>query len=441
MPRSPRGAFPAAGSILASGTTDLYGSSFGAPSPTIAPKDGQVSTTISIPVTLPNVATYLRYVVTVSEGDTRTSENLIGWSQGSAESVDPICPPDNPVNGDCAFDCYNFSVNHPEASSGFSYSTALNPFQLVVEPVAIAQMKVLPYTLLYAPPGNASKASYQMSTSYGVSLTYDNKVANDNSNTVDNKNAVTLSVAQMLSGTVASLFGNVGVGGVVSSNASQMSGFDTSTKTGVGTIQDVATSQSSTLQDSMQFQVSVSNTTPGANGTRATEPVGGDTFVLLKHPQVGLWQLGGHPVVSLLAARGTPSNPDWFEPTVGQLQDCANNGPLNPNGLPIPDTNDVLTSGECAELLTLDPLVTVGESFPGVSTNPRFLSAGGVRLRHCSRWRRGFRSELYADFYPHEHQHLDRSGRVVVHRHDYGCADNELYLRYERRPLWHHCIG
>jgi hypothetical protein len=106
--------------------TDLYGSSFGAPSATTAPKDGHVSATLSIPITLTNVATYLRYVVTVLEADTRIgeSQNGVAWSSTNDETIGNICPPDDPTNGDCLGDCYDFSFTRPAASvpSEFSFS-------------------------------------------------------------------------------------------------------------------------------------------------------------------------------------------------------------------------------------------------------------------------------------------------------------------------------
>jgi N-acetylneuraminic acid mutarotase len=362
--------------------TDLYGSSFGSSSATVAAENGTVRSTISIPVTLSSVSNYLRYVVTVTEADTRIAQGPVGWTSIDASSgIDDICPANqvSVTNGCTGQTCYVFNETHPVASSQFYYSAALNPFQLVVQPWALAQLKVLPYTLIYAPPGNASTASYQTSTSFGVGYTFDDKLNNTSSNAVDNKSSEMGSVSNNGSALGKSL-GGVGLGMTLSSS----SAFDNDTETGVGTIGETTSNTMSTLQDILSLAISDSTTIPGANGTRQTEPFNGDTFVLLVHPQVGLWQIGGQPVVSLLAARGTPANPDFFETTVADLTPCANgtgpyaSGGALANGMPIPGVSDVLTSAECSELLSIDVLATTGQSFPGVSSNPRFIAQGAT---------------------------------------------------------------
>ena len=374
---------------MVSNETDLYGPSSGNSGASVAPQDGTVSANLPLAVNLPSPSNYLRYVSDVWEGDTRTS-SPVGWP-GSAWS----CPGGgDQVAGGCQDDygvCpglyHNGSygehvdVIHPTSSFSFAYTQAFTGFQLVVQPLAFAQAKVLPYSLVYAPPGNASKATYATSLSFGVNMAYDDKLANNMSNTVDNKSTVAFSIGSMQSAStgvtppagMGGAWGNIGIGETISTSSS----FDQSTKLAVGTISDAASSQASVYQMIPSWTVSQPNSTPGANGTRATESFWGDRFILLVHPQIGLWQLGGVPVVTLLAARGTPASPDFFEPTVGDLNACATQIAPFATGLPIPATGDVLTSAECAQLLTLDPLFNVGQSFPTVATNNRFIHATG----------------------------------------------------------------
>jgi hypothetical protein len=72
---------------------------------------------------------------------------------------------DDELNG---FGLPDWTIQHPTSPSNFSYSMALNPFQVVAQPVALAQLTVLPYTLLYMPSGNASKATFATTTSFGT---------------------------------------------------------------------------------------------------------------------------------------------------------------------------------------------------------------------------------------------------------------------------------
>jgi hypothetical protein len=366
---------------LASAQTELFGSSAGAASATIAAANAKVTQTLSLPVTLTNVATFVRYVVQISEADSRipVSANGVKWPGGQAISDGDICSDfgsglsTDPLGTTCTLDCFDFIINHPEGNgSAFSHQQASQFFQLVVQPLALAQLKVLPYTLLYAPPGNASTATYVMGTSYGVSLAFDNKLANNQSNTVDNKQSNTASFANSGSG-LASQLGGVGIG----QSFMDSSTFDQSTQLGTGTISDVASTQASslvTIQTLGPLHPPPTNT-PGANGTRPTEAFWGDTFYLLVHPQIALWQLGGVPVVSMVGARGTPMVPSFITPSVGDLDSCAKGTGLFANGYPIPLTTpqEVLTSAECAELLTLDPLYVAGQSYPAVTTDNRYL--------------------------------------------------------------------
>jgi hypothetical protein len=353
---------------LASGQTDLYGSSYGAASATVAAQDGSVSTTVNVPVTLAATSSYLRYVVNVLEGDSRdpAAEAGVQWSQASVQTGPEL------QNDLCNPDCV---LLRPAQTNGFVYSQALEPFQLVVLPLALAQLKVLPYTLLYAAPGNASSTTYQTTASFGVSMTFDNKVENDTANKVDNTNTngVGLSVTELLGE------GDDKTSGV-SDTLMASSTWDQSTQTGVGTINDAANNQTSSYQSIFSWKISDPTLTPGANGTVNGAPFWDDTFVLLVHPQIGLWQIGGAPIVSLLAARGTPASPDFSLPTVKDLDACARGVAPHPSGYPIAGTSDVLTSAECAELLTLDPFYgegfVQGQAAPWLtpSFNSRFTS-------------------------------------------------------------------
>lgn len=369
---------------LASGNADLFGSSAGAASSSVAAQNGSVTFRISIPGNLKDVSTYLRYVVTVSEGDTRIpgSESLSGWPPARPGNCDPssAAPNSNSVCqiGDTDFRTmyggYNLVIHHPTNRSYFSYSVALNPFQVVVQPLMLTQLKVLPYTLIYQPPGNASKATFTTTTSFGISMAIDSKLGVNQTTTVDNKGGVTAGFGLTNFG-VGDLVGKMGS---IAESFSQATSWDKGTKTSVGTIKDVATNQSTTYQSIVSLQLSNASLIPGASGTYAGAPFWSDTFVLIVHPQVGFWQLGGIPVVSLLAAAGTPATPEFFEPTIFDLDACKRQVAPYVTGIKIPGTTDVLTKDNCSELLKLDPFYGVGQRAPSLASNSRFTRVGGT---------------------------------------------------------------
>lgn len=379
---------------LASGATELFGSSAGAASSTIAAADGLVQSKVNVAVNLTDVATYLRYVVTVSQGDSRVpaSTTVSGWAPGRASPNMAACNPNAAavdINAVCPLSdsafrtffpyCtgasyYDWTIQHPTSPSLFSYSAALNPFQLIVQPLALAQLKVMPYTLIYQPPGDASKATFSTTTSFGISMAVDSKLATNQSTTVDNKGTETLSLGLSNFG-IGDLLGKVGN---ISDAFSSATSWDKSTKLGVGTISDVATNSTTTFSSTMSLQLSNSSLTPGATGTYSGEPFWSDTFVLLVHPQVGFWQLGGVPVISMLAAAGTPAAPELLEPTVADLDTCARQAAPYTAGIPLPGTSDVLNKDECAQLLTLDPFYVLGQSLPSLASNPRAVRVGGT---------------------------------------------------------------
>jgi hypothetical protein len=80
----------------------------------------------------------------------------------------------------------------------------------------------------------------------------------------------------------------------------------------------------------------------------------------------------------MLAAQGTPGTPDFFAPTIGALDQCANGIAPYVNGMPVPATSDVLTPDDCAQLLKLDPFYGVGQAAPSLSGTPRFIRVGGT---------------------------------------------------------------
>jgi hypothetical protein len=273
----------------------------------------------------------------------------------------------------CFYGDSNFTVRHLD-NSGLKYVQALNPFQLVAVPVAMAQLKVLPYTIVYQPPGDASKGTFSTSASFGVSMTVDNKSTTNTTTTIDNSGSISgsagISVDQKTDDGAASF-------GFTLSGAQK---WDHSTKTGVGSSNSTTVGTGTNFQTLFSMTVGDSTLIPGAAGSYASEPFWDDTFVLLVHPQLSLWTIAGQPVVSLLGASGSSTAPDFIAPTVRDLAACWLQVDPYANGIPTGSGTEVLTKDECHELLKLDPFWGVGQSIPawtgGSLQDPRALYAG-----------------------------------------------------------------
>ena len=90
-------------------------------------------------------------------------------------------------------------------------------------PAALAQLKVLPYTIVYMPPGNASDSSFSTSTTFGTQVTAGDTTSLDNST----RKTSTLDVAT----TISASFGLSGV------DLSTDSHWDHTTSADVGQVQ------------------------------------------------------------------------------------------------------------------------------------------------------------------------------------------------------------
>jgi hypothetical protein len=380
--------------------------------PVVAPQDGTASDQVKLQVNLTDISAYYRYVVSVLESETRVFQesSLCGWAaqrdtpSGSACLAPDVTTVESPGKGYlCSFDGLSavaqtlfcppsvsgqsdtgpiaeWVINRQTTPGFFGYSQALSPFQVIVEPVALAQMKVLPYTILYQAPGNKSSVSYAITTSFGASFAADSKLADNQSTLVDNKSTETTGFTVDPVKGFGAAFSGVGVPLTdmfknlsFSDTISNSTTWDNSTKTGVGRSRDVATNTSTTFQTVTTLaSKSPSGLVPGATGTYAQAPFWGDRIVLLVHPQIGIWQVGSVRAISLLAAQGGgPAAPALFQPTVADLDACARQAAPFANGLPIStsthtprDNSDVLDSEDCARLLLLDPFYNVGQSLP-----------------------------------------------------------------------------
>jgi hypothetical protein len=258
-------------------------------------------------------------------------------------------------------------------------------FTAVVAPSAFIQVKVIPFTIVYQPPGNASTANYQTTNTYSTSFKLGNSTEQNNS-----------SSSQQTESTKASIKLTIPIdGSSVGFGYDMGESWDTTTKIGFGT----AESSTDTAANTMAFQTQwsmpantdlipgsgatcvsatdCSTQTPAAN-PRAIEPFWSDTFVFLVHPQFAMWlldagktryvQIAAVPVtvdatVTQLAACWLGST-DWPGASPCDLQ-YAESILESKNGAPVTyvgTQNHVsLTAEEAHRFLLLDPFFQAGQ--------------------------------------------------------------------------------
>jgi hypothetical protein len=446
---SPTG-FPGCWVSIGSETTDLYGSQpfpdikgLGV-NDFRASKDGTFERIMNVQVDMPGFATFVRYVVQLEEADTRVPNDtdVIAWGptrsypdtfscqerfnftgitpfteltvpttgQGYScpigtdpnpafwDTFVPFCPPavgnlvlPGEFSNEGPLSVWRFSrplVNGRPQQQSFAYEQASNPFQVVIEPIAIAQMKVLPLTILYQPPGDKSTANYSLSQSFGTNMTANNLVNQTQSTSVNSKvgdgdkfEFKSLSSAGGGGGDDSTAAFMKAAGFSVSEMTSDSSTWDNTTLLGSGRSTQVAQANVATFQSIKTSTVGpLKNLVPGAAGTFDQEPFWGDTFVLIVHPQVGVWQVNSSSNVVLLGADGAPNSPALFFVTLKNLDDCAHHKGNVPNGISIntsshspPDSTDVLDADDCLQLAQLDPFYGVGQRLP-TAPNARVIT-------------------------------------------------------------------
>ncbi len=230
---------------------------------------------------------------------------------------------------------------------------------VMVLPAALMQLKVLPYTILYAPPGGNSTASYQGSTSFATTMTVGSNSTIDNTASQTRINGSNDTIS-------ASAFG-------LSFDLAGDSSWDQTVMSGVG----LATSSSTALTRSDKLTYTLGSPAAGGAAQAAqesypNEPFWNDEIVLLLHPQLAVWDLGGKADVQMLGALGTQTAPTFARPSVRHLDTCAQGGGLMDEALA--HNGISLTADECAALLTLDPFYLSGQPAAPTTTRAQHIT-------------------------------------------------------------------
>jgi hypothetical protein len=169
------------------------------------------------------------------------------------------------------------------------------PFNLVITPTAMVQTSVIPYTLVYAPPGNQSTVSFTASSQYSSQYSVEDDQETDNQYSVEQSSNTAFS----LKAAAFFLTGSVDV----------TTGWDKTVSQNFGQVSGAGAQEQNTLQISNTWTIPANNyLVPGSGAVCASqtdctstttvpnpyalEPFWGDTFVLLVHPEFAAYVMG-----------------------------------------------------------------------------------------------------------------------------------------------------
>ncbi len=320
--------------------------------------------TLQIPAQLPVPTNSLRIEFALGLADTPNGSfiNSLAWFTGQS------CPTCFLQTSCCNTALTRFALNLPPIS---------------VLPAAFAQMKVLPYTILYRPPGDLSSATFSVTRSFSTNMSVGQSTTIDQTGSFAQSAGITR--GELFSAMISFMAGfQVGGQQGSSSNTMNMSAFDTNTTVGYGITGVNSSTGGFTFPVGGMIDVSdptifpaltyvVPNTcspttvnysltcTSMPPETYQQQPFWADEIVLLLHPQTAIWSLNGMTASQLVGSSGA-----YDTVSVIDLQTCATNS-STASAFPLIN-GDYLSPSECQELLSLDPFYGPGQSLdPSVS--------------------------------------------------------------------------
>jgi hypothetical protein len=239
---------------------------------------------------------------------------------------------------------------------------------------------VLPYTILYRPPGDKSQGSFQTTESYGTSMTtgvstaIDNTTAFEQSQDVNNTASITALIATIQSVDDKSSSGTsatdnnstVGTGLVTGNSHSQVRQWTLGSAGGDPTILPAAQFVTPNTCTTTNYTTNGCTVTPGE--TFSQEPFWEDQIVVLTNPTAELWDFKAGTTMQLLGAQ------DYEKISITDLAACATS--TEKYGWTLSNQSK-LTPAECLDLLGLDPYYMAGQSFdPSKSNRGLYVGVG-----------------------------------------------------------------
>ena len=288
------------------------------PSLSVVQNKSWVPNTINIPVNFQAISTPIRFSVLGT---------LTSW--GGSANVPP-----SPVN-----------VTTP-------------PINLIVLPAALIQLKVLPYSIVYMPPGNQSFGSLTLQSTYSTTMTAGTSTEIDNTNKQDDW----VKQEEKTNANISKIDGLFGF----AFDTSQSTKWDKSTTLMSGQSQshDFQATSAFMWSDQEKFGP-LASLVPGSGGSYAKEPFWSDRIIVLVHPQLALWDFYGSTMLQLIGASGPFGAPDGYPIALSDLDSCVNASGPYAAGYPIAlfgGGAEILSAAECRNLAGLDPFWGRGQS-------------------------------------------------------------------------------
>ncbi len=249
------------------------------------------------------------------------------------------------------------------------------PFTVVYAPIQMVQLKVAPFAILYAPPGDASTATFKITNTYKAAVTLGSGTKMSDSGTSQAGYAANFSL-------------NAGTKLYADATLNLGESWDTGTITGYGNgINNTNVSTGTQVSSISYLTVADYSLIPGTGETCSTvtncsilvpppatmvPPFLHDIFILNIHPQYAIWSFSPANTQYLLTA----AVPSFALVSVASLAACAGGGPPLVSGIDpcqvsfadtqnVPSGNEVisegisaavtLTANEASNLLQLDP--------------------------------------------------------------------------------------
>ena len=202
-------------------------------------------------------------------------------------------------------------------------------FNVVIPPAALLEASVIPYTILFQPPGDQSKVSFS------AQKTYSTQFSIADSTSIDNKSSTTESSSTDFAASLSFFLGISG-GSKEQDTQTTMKDFGTVQGSGPQGMSSAAfTSSFSTAPNTTEVPgsgaICVATTTSKCSSTTPTpnlyalEPFWNDQFVLIIHPQFEVWVIGGKPDRYVMYG----AVPVLGEISVAELDACANGTTLS----------------------------------------------------------------------------------------------------------------
>ncbi|MFZ0964598.1 MAG: hypothetical protein WAO35_27385 [Terriglobia bacterium] len=330
---------------------------------------GTTNGTFSIPVNLPVPVNSLRVEIELGLKDPHATadKKTQQWVYSDPLPSDPYVRTDWGI-----VDPQNGSVTAQGGPELVVTRFAIQLPNITVLPAAFMTMKVLPYTILYRPPGDKSQGTYTTTESYGTSMTTGVSTAIDNTTAfmqsqeikADTKiSALILSIEEedksTSSGTTATDNNStVGTGLVTSNSLSSVRQWTLGSSGGDPTILPAAQFVTPNTCTPQNYTANGCTVTPGE--TFAQEPFWEDRIVVLLNPTAELWDFNAGTTMQLLGAE------DYDTVSITDLAACAQS--TGKYGWTLANGSQ-LTPAECLDLLGLDPYYIQGQSLDPSKSN------------------------------------------------------------------------